>query len=286
MAVCALCRRESDLKEDSHIIPKFVYSGIKRNSPFGFLRESSNPDLRIQDGDKQLLLCEECEDRFSVYERHFSMKVFQPYQAGQLMTIEYGPWLNYFITSVNWRNLYLDLCGFVESQGLSVDALSVLIETEELMRNFLLDRRPDLGGLENHIFIFDQVKEASEEFKRAGPHSFFRSSAYGYTFISHTHQGYYVYSNLAGILIFTLLKKSSFDQWIHTRVWLCEGKIETPQTVISPVMGDVIDYFLEHKKRQMSEKQQEKLVKEVKKHPEKLLNSKYFEFCLMDKELK
>ncbi len=62
--------------------------------------------------------------------------------------------LAYFITSVNWRSLYLDILDFVENSVVGIDALECLIESEKIMNEFLRGKRNDLGKIENHIFFF------------------------------------------------------------------------------------------------------------------------------------
>ncbi|MCT4631371.1 MAG: hypothetical protein N4A76_01385 [Firmicutes bacterium] len=76
---CKLCNESNEL-ELSHIIPKFVYKWIKRTSTTGGIRNSDNPNIRAQDGDKIDFLCGKCEDLFSVYEDGFRKKGFQKLQ--------------------------------------------------------------------------------------------------------------------------------------------------------------------------------------------------------------
>ena len=183
MVKCALCREESDL-ELSHIIPKFVFRKIKMNSPTGYMRIFNNPDLRIQDGDKLELLCGSCEDRFSTAETDFANKIFHPYQDSNIQDFIYDSWMNYFITSVNWRTLYLDLIGFVKDGNIKMEYVEILIDAEKTMRDFLLGKRLDLSNIENHILFFDEIKDTTEKIKELRPQSFIRSSAFGYTFIA------------------------------------------------------------------------------------------------------
>lgn len=287
MAVCALCKEQGELKV-SHIIPKFVTNRIKDNSPFGYMRNMENMLVRIQDGDKIPLLCGECEERFSKREREFSKKIFNPFQDNSnnnLNGLPYGKWLNYFVTSVNWRNLYLDLTGFVQTNELDIDSLNLLINSEEVMRRYLLGERGSTADIENHIFFFDKLENASSEIKINQPNTFFRSSSYGYTFISYSYQGYYVYSNLAGIIICTILKKAKEDIWENTLINNESGIIKIPQRVQSPLMSEVFGLYLENAKKKLPEKQSAKIEKLIKGNPEKLFNSKFFEYIMQDKEL-
>lgn len=151
MTACTLCKSDKPLVE-SHIIPQFVFDRIKKNSPTGFLRGGiSQVNLRRQDGDKPKMLCDDCEQRFSEAEKNFAEKVFEPYHESGTTSFTYGPWLSYFISSVNWRTLHLDNIGFHSEKKLTNDALSVLDDAETMLADFLLEKRSDIGDMENHI---------------------------------------------------------------------------------------------------------------------------------------
>ena len=57
---CPLCRSRGPLRE-SHIIPGFVFDWLLESSATGHMRDGRAPNLRIQDGFKQRLLCDSCE---------------------------------------------------------------------------------------------------------------------------------------------------------------------------------------------------------------------------------
>src|SRR5258708_13965527 len=75
-AKCALCFEERELQL-SHIVPKFVFGYVKRSAPSA-LRSHRTPNLRIQDGEKEYLLCWECEQIFGGWEKTFSEQLFIP----------------------------------------------------------------------------------------------------------------------------------------------------------------------------------------------------------------
>jgi len=74
MTECALCRRASPLRR-SHILPEFlyatVYDNIHRLQVLSTIPERGN--WREQKGLREALLCDECEQRFSVWERYASL---------------------------------------------------------------------------------------------------------------------------------------------------------------------------------------------------------------------
>jgi hypothetical protein len=70
---CHLCRRERSLCR-SHIIPEFLYDLLYDHKHRCFAI-SPSPEARercVQQGDREPLLCEACEQRLSVHERYIS----------------------------------------------------------------------------------------------------------------------------------------------------------------------------------------------------------------------
>jgi len=287
MDICALCGKEAVL-ELSHIIPKFVFDYVKRTSVTSRFRTPlDNPDVPKQDGDKKKLLCGECEDLFSEQERLFANNLFHKFQKDNIQEINYDRWLNYFITSVNWRVLKEDIEYFKTDNTVTSHEIQLMLEAEQTMRDYLLKRRDDLQYIENHIFLFDEVQTTNNsEVIEGGPNVFFRRSVFGYSYVVHNPTGIYVYSNLAGILIVTIVKSIELEVWENTKVELGLGKLQMPQNISSPLMDEMIEYMLESKKVSLSLAQKEKLVERVKKDPEKLVNSKFIEHLKQDQNLK
>ncbi|MEW4226411.1 hypothetical protein [Rossellomorea marisflavi] len=260
--ICALCKNSEELKL-SHIIPKFVFRYLKKDSFTGKMRMVSNPNISVQDGDKAYLLCAACEELFSGKETYFSNAIYRPFKEKGFSRLNYdNNNLHYFITSVNWRTLYLDLNGFIEEEDtenrISSKHLETLKIAEERMRSYLLNNRNDLDIIENHIFFFDTVKSIKGE-ELNDPHSLVQGSAYGYTVISKESDSIYVFANLTGAIIVTIIKKSKKENWRNTFVKKESGRIRAPQISNSPVFSELL-YVEEERNNsfsQMSEKQKE-----------------------------
>jgi hypothetical protein len=101
--ICHLCGQDKELAE-SHLIPKFVFRWMK-NSGGNYFRTPLNPNVRMQDGLKEHLLCLDCEQKFSKYEKWFADNIFFPYLNGKHEFLEYNENLGNFIVSVLWRRL-------------------------------------------------------------------------------------------------------------------------------------------------------------------------------------
>ena len=155
------------ISKKSHIIPRFVFYLLNNTSP-GYLRNAANPNLRIQDGIKSELLCENCEQKFSKWEKSFAERVFKPLHEshGKTSMFPYDDWALKFAVSVSWRALFhtrqLGLSHFSERQQAYADrALNTWSE-------FLLERRKDPGPYEQHMLFFDVI--ASHTFTDLSPY--------------------------------------------------------------------------------------------------------------------
>ena len=284
IGTCALCKKENVVLEESHILPKFVSRKQKKDNITGFLRNMFEPNRRIQDGDKKYLLCGECEDLFNKSETEFSKRIFLPFVDGKLGEVHYEKWLIDFIVSVNWRNLYLDIEGWREDSSLDRDKLEIFEKGEKELREYLTGIKSQLYTVENHMFFFGDIKEA-KGLENTEPHTFFRHSSFGYSV--QCDDGYYVVSNLLGLILVTIIKKSKKDSWKNTMVYPKNGKVNpyNAQHVASKLFNDLFEYMKESEGNieLMSDVQKELLVESIKKSPERLMGSKLYEDRLKDK---
>jgi len=280
---CALCGSNDWLRE-SHIIPSFVSKKIKANSPTGGLRFQRNPNKREQDGDKINLLCESCEQRFSKVEKKFSEEVLKPYHENSQTSFEYGEWLSRFICSVNWRTLYLDIIGFRSQGNIPDGALDILSEAEKILSDFLLGKRDDIATLENHIIPMFEIQQTNSEIKE--PNFLLRTGVLDYTMFDSELNTCCTCANLAGILIFTIIRRGKNDIWENTIVNLAGGKInQPPVNVSSPIANDIIKTLKGVSFDTISENQKNKILQRLKDNP-KAKDSKAVQYREMDKRIK
>lgn len=108
---CRLCQLNKELQE-SHITPKLFFRQIKTTSPTKRLRNNMNPNKAEQDGEKKAFMCSDCEEKFSKYEKFFSILYYQITKSHGLASINTGSDnannadnVKFFVLSVTWRNL-------------------------------------------------------------------------------------------------------------------------------------------------------------------------------------
>ena len=145
---CELHNDEAELCE-SHIIPKFVYKWMKETGPGRFrqLGKFNNP---LQDGIKKYMLCKDCEDKFSKYEKWFKEKVFYPYLENNRFVVKNENELKFFVVSVLWRILKI-----LKDDGNSYNFKPNLDKAELEWRNYLLHETSISIYNNFHLFLID-----------------------------------------------------------------------------------------------------------------------------------
>jgi hypothetical protein len=126
---CALCYENTDLKL-SHIVPKFVFSFIKRTSVTGKFRDPTDFKIRKQDGPKYRLLCGSCEQLLSESEKYFAEKVFIPYVNNENVNIKYDHKLQYYIESAHWRFLLTQMNSYESEQQKILKDIEISIRSK------------------------------------------------------------------------------------------------------------------------------------------------------------
>lgn len=289
---CALCWNETVL-ELSHIVPKLVIRELKKTS-VGAIRNTANPNGTVQDGEKHYMLCGDCEDLFNVYETEFAKAVFHPYVRGESDTFNYDEKLFYLLTSISWRSLYQDLLDFVPNHVVGIDALECLIESEKIMRDFLLHKRNDIGTIENHIFFFDQVismkgTEHGISSVEARPNETMHRSVSSYTSCDEVGKTYFTITNMMGLVLITYYKLGPNERHVNTKVVNGIGTIAAKnQQMQSSACGE-FSYMMKNASEatsSMSEKQKQKAIERIKKVGEDIVNSSAYRDWVNDQNIK
>lgn len=145
---CALCEKNAELLM-SHVIPNFAIDWLRQQG--GNLRSSQLPNKRVQDGEKLPLLCSDCEQMLSGWEKMFYESLFIPLHTNlPIQGLKYGPWALKFAVSVSWRVLlHLSLLS-KKIQAIDQQAL-------DAWRKFLLGKVQNPGNFEQHILPFNFI---------------------------------------------------------------------------------------------------------------------------------
>ncbi|WP_138429614.1 hypothetical protein [Fodinibius saliphilus] len=281
---CAFCKLDRELRE-SHIIPKSFGKWVKKTSATGFLRNAENPNLRRQDVWKTKLLCDECEQRFGVYEKKFMEKIFRPYHKSADQVLEYDIWLPKFIASINWRILKCyQLAGALNNypRGLRI----LIPKALSKWHDFIVGEITSPDGFELHLLPVDLLE--SHTFHDL-PSNFNRYMARGFgTDIVYSSKAGFIYTKLAKFMLFGFISRGDQD-WKGTKVTLGKGKIK-PKTKYE-LPGGFGNYLIERSQKvqdissSYSETQREKINQFIKDNPEKVTNTEMFKAFQQDLQM-
>lgn len=287
MKKCALCGEEKEIQL-SHIIPKFIGRHLKKTA-VGNIRSAEDPNKTVQDLEKHYLLCHDCEELFSASERWFANNVFYPWKKNQETEFEYNSYFHYFITSLSWRSLYLDIMNYVRDGDVDVEKLQIMIDAEKKMKDYLLGAKEDIEGIENHVFFFERIEKIGAQCDDAfylNPHMTIHRSVTSYTHYS--DDTVFTISNLMGIVLVTLYEKGNREVWDGTKIEKGEGKIIAANQNVTSVVCNEFQYWMklaEEQQDKMSEAQKQKIVQRMKDIGEDIKNYDMYQDFLDDRSI-
>jgi hypothetical protein len=284
---CALCGAESALLL-SHIIPKFVFDWQKRTSPT-YVRRTDNPNRRVQDGQKNRLLCEGCEEMLSKWEGEFAKNVFAPLHEQDMPrpSFNYREWALKFVVSVSWRVLtYME-----QSEGLisaRPDRIPVAHEALGTWKEFLLGKRPHPDRFEQHVLIGTNFARSMYGQMQLSPYinryidrSVDMDLAFG-------KQQMYVYTKMGRLILFGFVDVAHPQNWEGTKIHVHKGQIGGLKYVLPPNIGTYINDRANITAARfgfVSGRQRAKIHEAVEADPEAFANSELFDALSRDYEM-
>lgn len=282
---CALCRLNKDLQL-SHIVPHFVGRKMIKTSP-GNIRITNEPNKVAQDIEKHYMLCHDCEELFSAKERWFASNIFNLWQDHKQQEFDYDENLTYFIISLSWRSLYLDLEEYSCDPTFDREILLTLLRAESNMRDYLLGKRQDVSDIQNHIFFFDRIERASNYDFDQNPSEAMHRSITSYS--AYNGKTSFTISNLLGIMIVTFYSMAEEEEWTNTQVINGIGTITAKNQGIKSVVGQEIQHWMdeaENAKNNLSENQRNKILEKMKSIGDGIKDYAIFQDFLDDENLR
>lgn len=279
---CALCRNKKELKQ-SHIIPKFIGEWLKNTSATGFLRDGSRPNLRKQDIIKDYLLCQECEEKLSEYEKKFSENIFIPFHSGK-KEFYYDEWLIKFVISISWR-----VFNYQEKNNpdLVVYFARKTRKAIELWRKYLLGKSRNRGRCQHHIFFFDLLD--NDNSKGHIPDNIHSYMFRGIDIVVNNSDidNIFIYTVIPGIMIVSHVHPPDIKGWVNTKVKK-RGKLGFPQVcegIVGGLMMERVKLF-NQVNNNISDKQKVKITETAMQNLQKVIGSKTLEMMKIDEIMK
>jgi hypothetical protein len=234
VGVCAFCASSAPLQQ-SHVLPAFVYRWLRKRSGNGHIRDTENPNRRVQDGLKFPWLCTDCEARFNGYETAFATKVFHQWLAGNHL-VAYDEWMLKFCVSVSWRVLRF-------ARGRNKDAQHspqqhVLMDQAEVRwRDFLIDRAPHPASFEQHLLIVDEVHSSTIRDLPTNTNRFLMG---GVTLdIVGSERSLMTFAKMGRFMLFGMIQKGH-TTWQGTKIHVRQGVLKPGPVTVPAGLLDLI----------------------------------------------
>ena len=229
---CALCSHQTKLVS-SHIIPKFTVKWLKKTSATGYIRMVKKPNLRKQDLPKVKLLCNDCENRFSKWEKLFAENIFIPFQEKAQRSFKYEEWLIRFAVSLAWRTVIKEINGF---RGES--ELAQFVDTAlKRWSSFLLGTNVDPGSYEHHIFFLDLIAETNN-LELPDMFQWYLLRGFDSTIVYSSNE-VAAYTKLPGFIFWSGIKPPKLKGWEKTLI-SDSGVMETVQRISHPGFAEFV----------------------------------------------
>ncbi|WP_051197542.1 hypothetical protein [Flavobacterium soli] len=258
--ICQLCDKEKDLAE-SHIIPKFVYRWMKQTGG-KYFRTALNPNQRLQDGIKNYLLCFDCEQKFSKYEKWFADNIFFPHLKNSSKFLEYDENLGNFIISVLWRRLLLNKINGQEYFEKVFNDWKSYLNNEDVLQNDKI-----------HLFFLGDIWGENTQPNEFVHRYFTRATD---TNIAEIDNDIIVFAKFSRFLVFAELNINK-QNFRGTNVYFGKSKFPFAQYIDN---GKISLYFLDRAEKiyrlalsRISEEEQVKILTEINKNPENFWDS-------------
>lgn len=226
-SICRLCQSEAKLLE-SHIIPKFAIRWLKQTGT-GYFRNINRPNIRLQDGVKEMMLCANCEQLFSLRESYFASHLFKPLIGGAL-NVQYDERFFFFVVSLTWRVLQWQLPKFRRH---SHRLLSRFEQASGEWRQYLLNGS-DLKGFGHfHMFVADIANE-----NPPGLLNFNMYCTRGWEVgLLDPDDRCYIVTRFGRFFFIAMLAPYVIDEWKFTRIQNGVGTFQIPQAIDDRVFG-------------------------------------------------
>jgi hypothetical protein len=271
---CALCGFELPL-QNSHIIPKFVTRYLNGSSGTGYIRHSTNPNVKTQDGPKIKLLCDSCEKEISKHESWFKSKVFDEILKEEPFEIDYDDSFIRFLASLSWRTIqYYERTG--QGSPLNEDEKTELSRAEKTLREFLTRKIPNPGKYEQHFFPMGALPNMRDP---EAPNNFNRYllRSMGCDIIRSPNE-ILIITKLPSMLVIGFVKPFKPNIWNSSKARM-QGKLKPQSNFLPAGMRPYLfekSRYVQRLHDGLSERQKSKIRDAVKENPDMVANSETF----------
>lgn len=231
--MCRLCQQEAELLL-SHVLPAFVFRWLKESSGNSHIRQSHEPNQRVQDGEKRYWLCASCEQLFGEAEREFSLRLFRPYLNAPGSVFSYSEWLLKFCVSVSWRVLLLAR-EEGKFEGWEPERVARLATAAETWRAYLLGTRMHPGVHQQHLLPVDRIQSTTGDLPPNINRYLMRAISFD---LCRGKESVFTHAKLGRFVIIGFVHEPNIDHWKGSKVHASFGHVEPRKYVVPAALGD------------------------------------------------
>ena len=262
MPLCRLCHSVVNSLRISHIVPKMFFNVIKDKAPTGYMRQTSKPNLPMQDGLKLPFLCDNCEELFSKYETDFSKKIYKNTvnNNGLYSFKSDDENLAYFLLSIAWRNLQyireIDQTNLTENEKFELDNL---VERWRLL--LVEEEKEQIKAIQQFIVPTKNLK-----FFQTMPRRVFDNVLLDFKTFDTENSFTFAFSLVQVpyfLFITTVWGKTDTMQQYQLKKFIKPRKSELPKVITTVLVNNHINAFVKAKE-QLSDKQKQTINTRVK----------------------
>ncbi|MBL6445684.1 hypothetical protein JMN32_05150 [Fulvivirga sp. 29W222] len=278
--ICKLCNKQAKLIE-SHVILKAIFRWLKNTSGTGLFRGGGKNRNKVQqDGYKYRWLCNNCEQKFSIYEKYFMECIFKPVNNGiAVSSFDYDHKLFYFLSSVWWRIIHQSL---LETDVQECGYLKEIYACEQELKDFLNNGNFPHTYSQNYLMLLGEIKRAPKHLQHLNfiflrtvdPLLMFdKDSCYLSLRVPH----FYFFLNITGLHTKMLEAIALNPKGGHFQV--------SSQPMIEPHITSLISQrIITINSQKVSENQIQKTTERHLKNMDKWLDSKSFDVWIKDRK--
>lgn len=267
---CALCENTSARRQLSHILPSFVFKHASVRSPTGYLRTTTAPNRRVQDGPKDYILCFECEQRFARWENKFS-KTYKAFYAHRSASIRYSNEDTLCALSMVWRVLYNARSHpELEHHVFGADYSRTDGAFQRWSECLLTEKHP--GDFRLYWLFFDTVAGGTSLPNGINSYIFHGTD---FDLLANSRESF-AYAHIPGLFIFGMTEPHDAKEWRDLRVGFQGGIYSHKNRAIPGAIGTLIRDKIaaaQAGKNSISQKQRDRIAKDALKDPKRLLSS-------------
>ncbi|UYZ82819.1 hypothetical protein MTZ49_09360 [Entomomonas sp. E2T0] len=276
---CALCGKKKLLRRSHTVYPNFLLKHLQR--AFGGIRQyriSTNPDKVTQNPEVYDLLCSECEQKFSNYERYFAQNLFTTQCINTEQQIDKSIFqydteqLHKFACSIAWRAIKVyqlenEFNTLFEKYPFQKEIINRI---ESIWKSYLLGNRKDVQTHNLYMVFVSNFSDEQIKTSKNLTHSFLHyglgmklseSKQNEYTYIPIKNFNYrgtntdairleqipervFLIIKLAPIFIIANIGNNPItdNQWDLIKIQLCRGSLSRDSIQLSNDLLEYINY--------------------------------------------